>query len=42
LHLTKRIAAGARILQINLLDHLIIGQASNGAGYFSFQEARLL
>jgi DNA repair protein RadC len=43
LHLTKRIAAGARILQINFLDHLIIGQAtSNGPGYFSFQEAGLL
>jgi DNA repair protein RadC len=43
LNLTKRIAAAARILQINLLDHLIVGQATaNGPGYFSFKEAGLL
>jgi DNA repair protein RadC len=43
LHLTKRIAAGARILQIKFLDHVIVGQAmADGPGYFSFQEAGLL
>src|SRR6202048_4663982 len=41
--LTKGIVAGARILQINFLDHLIVGQAIAGRpGYFSFQEAGLL
>ena len=43
LRLTKRIAAGARILKINFLDHVIVGQAIDGRlGYFSFQEAGLL
>jgi DNA repair protein RadC len=37
LQLTKRVAAGAQILQINFLDHIIVGQ-----GYFSFQEAGVL
>jgi len=35
--LTERIAAAAQILQINFMDHVIVGQ-----GYFSFQEAGLL
>jgi DNA repair protein RadC len=43
LRLTKRIASGARILQIKFLDHVIVGQARAGRqGYFSFQEAGLL
>jgi DNA repair protein RadC len=43
LRLTQRIASGARILQINFLDHVIVGQAIAGqSGYFSFQEAGLL
>ena len=43
LRLTKRIASGARVLQINFLDHVIVGQAIAGqSGYFSFQEAGLL
>jgi DNA repair protein RadC len=43
LQLTKRIEAGARILQVNLLDHLIVGHAiAGGTGYFSFREAGLL
>jgi DNA repair protein RadC len=43
LRLTKRIASGARILQIKFLDHVIVGQAIAGRlGYFSFQEAGLL
>jgi DNA repair protein RadC len=37
LRLTRRIAAAAEILQINFLDHVIVGQ-----GYFSFQEAGVL
>jgi DNA repair protein RadC len=37
LRITKRVAAAAHILQINFLDHVIVGQ-----GYFSFQEAGLL
>jgi DNA repair protein RadC len=37
LRLTRRIAAAAEILQINFLDHMIVGQ-----GYFSFQEAGVL
>jgi DNA repair protein RadC len=35
--ITKRIASAARILQINFLDHVIVGE-----GFFSFQEAGLL
>src|ERR1700759_1562291 len=42
-HLTKRIVAGARIVQIDFLDHVIVGQATtDGPGYFSFKEAGLL
>ena len=37
LQLTRRVAAAAEILQINFLDHVIVGQ-----GYFSFQEAGVL
>jgi DNA repair protein RadC len=37
LQLTRRMAAAAEILQINFLDHVIVGQ-----GYFSFQEAGVL
>ena len=40
LRLTRRISEAARILQIQLLDHVIIGQPMNGRqGYFSFKEA---
>ena len=40
---TKRIAAGARMLKINFLDHVIVGQPIAGfLGYFSFHEAGLL
>jgi DNA repair protein RadC len=43
LQLTKRIAEGARILNINFLDHVIVGQPIGGRpGYFSFQKAGLL
>jgi DNA repair protein RadC len=40
---TKRIAAGARMLKIHFLDHVIVGQPIAGfLGYFSFHEAGLL
>jgi DNA repair protein RadC len=43
MRLTRRLGEGARILQINMLDHLIIGQPFGGLpGYFSFKEAGLL
>src|SRR5271166_5044279 len=37
LRITKRVVAAAQILQINVLDHVIVGR-----GFFSFQEAGLL
>ena len=43
LRLTRRISEAARILQIQLLDHVIIGQPMNGnQGYFSFKEAGMI
>ena len=43
LQLTSRIVAGARFLEINFLDHVIVGQPMEGRpSYFSFQEAGLL
>jgi DNA repair protein RadC len=40
IRLTRRLAEGARILQINLLDHVIVGQSFDGRpGYFAFKEA---
>ena len=40
LRLTRRLSEAARILQIQMLDHVIIGQPMNGRqGYFSFKEA---
>jgi DNA repair protein RadC len=35
--ITKRVAAAAQILQINFLDHVVVGR-----DFFSFQEAGLL
>jgi DNA repair protein RadC len=41
--LTRRLGEGARILQINMLDHVIVGQPIGGRpGYFSFKEAGVL
>jgi len=41
--LTRRIAEAARILQINFLDHVIVGQPmGDRQGYFSFKEAGIL
>jgi DNA repair protein RadC len=37
MQLTKRLVAAAEILQINFLDHVIVGR-----GFFSFQKAGLL
>jgi DNA repair protein RadC len=43
LRLTRRISEASRILQIQLLDHVIIGQPINGRqGYFSFKEAGMI
>jgi DNA repair protein RadC len=43
LRLTRRLSEAARILQIQLLDHVIIGQPMNGTqGYFSFKEAGMI
>jgi DNA repair protein RadC len=40
LRLTRRLSEASRILQIQMLDHVIIGQSMNGRqGYFSFKEA---
>lgn len=41
--LTRRLAEAAELLQIKLLDHIIIGAATEkGPGYFSFKEAGVL
>jgi DNA repair protein RadC len=41
--LTRRLAEAARIMQITLLDHIIIGAPSDGRSpYFSFREAGVL
>ena len=43
IRLTRRINEAARILQIQFLDHVIIGQPMNGRqGYFSFKEAGIV
>ena len=40
IRLTHRLGEGARILQINMVDHVIVGQSFDGRrGYFSFKEA---
>jgi DNA repair protein RadC len=43
MRLTRRISEVARILQIQLLDHVIIGQPMHGRqGYFSSKEAGII
>jgi DNA repair protein RadC len=43
LRLTRRIAECARMLQVQFVDHLIVGSPQNGRpGYFSFKEAGIL
>src|ERR1700738_2128246 len=43
LRLTRRVAECARMLQIQFLDHIILGSPREGqAGYFSFKEAGIL
>jgi DNA repair protein RadC len=38
--LTRRLSEGSRILQIQMLDHVIVGTPAAGrSGYFSFKEA---
>jgi len=41
--MSRRMAEAARILQIRLLDHIIIGSAIEGRlPYYSFKEAGVL
>jgi len=41
--LTRRLAQGAELLQIRLLDHVILGTGDNGRlPYFSFKEAGII
>ena len=41
--LTQRVVKGARILEVEFLDHVIVGRRiRKHPGYFSFQEAGLL
>ncbi len=43
LRMTRRLVEAARILQINLLDHIIIGTPAPGRNdYFSFKEAGVI
>ena len=43
LRLTRAASLAATTMQIQLLDHLIMGASADGcAGYFSFKEAGLL
>jgi DNA repair protein RadC len=43
LRATRRIAKCARLLEIELVDHVIVGEPGGGcSGYFSFQEQGLL
>jgi len=43
MRLTRRLGEGASILQINMLDHVIIGRPFGGRpGYLSFKEAGIL
>src|ERR1700730_18587508 len=43
LRLTRRVAECARMLQMQFLDHIIVGSPSDGRpGYFSFKEAGIL
>jgi len=43
LRLTRRIAECARMLQVQFVDHLIVGSPQDGRpGYFSFKEAGIL
>jgi len=43
LRLTRRLVEAARILQISLVDHVIIGlPRPGGSGYFSFKEAGVI
>jgi DNA repair protein RadC len=43
MRLTRRLAEGARLLQIQMLDHVIVGAGAEGRlGYFSFKETGLI
>jgi DNA repair protein RadC len=39
----RKLVEGSRILEINMLDHIIVGQSfERRPGYFSFKEAGLI
>jgi DNA repair protein RadC len=43
IRLARRLVEGARILQINMIDHVIVGQSfERRPGYFSFKEAGMI
>jgi len=45
LHVTRQLREAAKILQIDLIDHVIVGYAESdpkGVGHFSFREAGIL
>jgi DNA repair protein RadC len=45
LHVTRQLREAAKAVDIELLDHVIVGRAGSdptGKGYFSFREAGLL
>ena len=43
MRLTRRLAEGARILQINMLDNIFVGQPfDDRPGYFGFKEAGMI
>jgi DNA repair protein RadC len=43
MRLTRRIIEASRILQLNLIDHVIIGTPAPGrSGYFSFKEGGVI
>ena len=43
IRLTRKISEAARLMQIQMLDHVIMGAPANGRpGYFSFKEGGVL
>jgi len=45
LHLTRQLRDAAKAIEIDLIDHVIVGRASadpTGRGHYSFREAGLL
>jgi DNA repair protein RadC len=43
LRLTRRISETSRVLQLNLIDHVIVGSPAPGrSSYFSFKEGGII